>query len=257
MAFDAPATTITCVAPIRDAAFVNACANAPDVRPHVAAPEMGVLDLTPAVDDPANVVLALPGGGVMLFVCHEGGRYELHTLALSGCRGAALLAAAADAYRWMFVQTDCLELVTKTAGSNRPAALMARRSGFRPTFTRPSAWYDGADLTFYRLTLDDWRGLDPKLPSEGRAFHERLEAAKREAGSALASHEEDDAHDRAAGLACLMARAGNFGKAAWSYNRWAKLAGYAPIQLVPQSPLIDVGDAVLAFRPELEILQCR
>jgi len=245
------------IRPTKDAARLNAIANHPEVRPHIGG-GTAQLDFTQVLTLPHVLALEVEHGA-FVFAALDPGRYEQHTLILPEGRGAGVLPAAREAFRYMFVQTDCTEIVTKVAGSNKAAALMARRAGFAQTFTRPNAWEDGSDLTFFSLSMDAWRAHDDQLSAEGHAFHEALEAAKLATGSALAVHPDDDAHDRAAGAAVLMGKAGNVEKACWSYNRWARLAGYATIELVPgDPPIVDIRDALITFRNgELEIVQCR
>jgi hypothetical protein len=239
-----------------DAAFLNRVVNDETVRPFVGGE--GDLDLTPALANPANVALVNEHGG-FLFEFHDPGRYEGHTMFLPSGRGAAAFGAAADAFRYLFTRTEAVEIVTKVPGSNRGADLMARRLGFQSMFERQGAWPDGSKIEYWGLSLDRWRALDKTLPGEGRAFHDLLEAAKSAAGSALDTHPDDDAHDRAAGLAVLMAKAGQVRKAAWAYNRWARFAGYQLIELLSEAPaVIDVKDAIVAVRDgELEVLKCR
>lgn len=240
----------------RDPALWNLIANDPDTRPLLGGE--GPVDLTPLLANSLHVPLAGPHGG-FVFLQHEVGRYELHTLIAPEGRGAAVLPLFAEACRHMFTATDATEIVTKTAGSNRAAAIMARRAGFRPLFVRKGAWPDGSDVTFYTLALDEWMQRDPTLEAEGHAFHALLEDAKRASGSELPQHADDPAHDRAAGTASLMAKAGQPAKAAWIYSRWALLAGYQTIELIEDDPpVIDVRDALLTVRDgRLEVLQCR
>jgi hypothetical protein len=56
-----------------------------------------------------------------------------------------------------------------------------------------------------------------------------------------------------------MALAQNPRKGVWAYNRWAVFAGYLPIALVSDAPVvIDVVDAVVtANGPDMEVLLCR
>lgn len=241
-----------------DAGYLNKVANHPAVRPHIGCAGMGALDYTAALANPNLHAIAVEHGA-FLFDPLDHGRYELHTFLLPEGRGAGVLPAAAEAFRLMFVETDCTELVTKVAGSNRPADLMARRAGFSLLFERAGAWEDGSDLRFFGLTIDVWLSRDEALAAEGQAFHRKLEAAKAAAGSRLPAHADDLAHDRAAGAAALMAKRGNPAKALWTYNRWARLAGYQTIQLLSSAPpTFDIGDAVLTFRnDEMEILKCR
>lgn len=254
MAFDAPPE----VTPLRtrDPASVNACFNHPEVRPHVGLPDAGPLDMSAVLADENNYALAVPHG-VFLFARDDQDRWEMHTCILPEGRGAAVLPAVHAAFRWMFVHTPCVELITRVPHTNKPAALVARRAGFAHLFTRPAGWHDGADVDYFTLTLDRWRGLDATLAAEGHAFHETLSAAKVAAGISDPPHPDDEAHDRAVGLACLMAKAGNHFKAAWAYNRWARLAGYHPVSIEPPTaPVFNTGDALITFAPELEIVQC-
>jgi hypothetical protein len=239
-----------------DPARLNAVANDPDVRPMLGGE--GPVDLTPTIEDAANIALEFEHGG---FVFHrlELGQYELHTLFLPQGRGQSVLLAAAEAFRYLFTATDCMEIVTRAPGSNRPADFMARRAGFEPIFTREKAWQDGSAITYFSLTFDNWRGRDPEIAAEGRVFHQTLEAAKSAAGSAREIHPDDDAHDRAAGAAVMMLKAGQHRKAVWTYSRWARLAGYEPVELVNEAPaIVDIRDAVITVRNGgLEVLKCR
>jgi hypothetical protein len=256
MAFDGSADTKACVERTTDAARVAAVFNHPEVRPWAGKPDAGPLDFSDFLANLDNVALATDHA-CFLFKRDEPGRYELHTGIVPEGRGAAVIPAASAAFRWMFVHTDCVELVTQIAGSNRPADLMARRAGFKPIFTRKGGAEDGSDLTGFVLSLAFWPSLDPTLAEEGHALHVALEAAKEAAGSTAPVHPDDDAHDRAVGLSCLMAKAGNTAKAVWAYNRWARLAGYRQAQILPPPPpVLDIGDAHIRFTPELEILRC-
>lgn len=240
----------------RDPTFWNAVANHPEVLPQMGG--TSALDLTRLLANPLNVPLACDHGG-FIFIKHEIGRYELHTLIAPEGRGAAVLPAFSEAAEWLFTRTDATEIVTKTAATNRAAAIMARRAGLRPLFVRKAAWIDGSDLTFYTLTLDEWTQAAPRLEAEGHAFHQMLEDAKRAQGSELPTHPDDPAHDRAAGAASLMARNGQAAKACWTYSRWACLAGYQTIELIKdQPPVIDVRDALVAVKDDrLEVIECR
>lgn len=238
-----------------DASNLNRVANDPAVHPGLGV--VGTVDLSPALANPINVALENEHGG-FLFLNVGDGRYELHTMFRPEGRGRAALDAAAEAFRFMFIETPALELLTKTAHSNPAAALMARRAGFTPSFVREAAWVDGGALTYYSLTLDRWVAQDPAVAQEGAAFHAMIEGAKQRCGSELATHPDDEAHDRAAGAASLMARAGSVRKAVWAYSRWARFAGYQTIELMSDiPPVIDVRDALIGVRDgKLEVLKC-
>jgi hypothetical protein len=243
-----------------DARPFNAVANHPDVRPWIGGE--GPLDLAALVGDPANFALEAEHGGWIL-ARHEPGIYELHTLFLPEGRGRTCLAAWREAERFMFAATDAREIVTRIPAHNAAAAFAARLCGFKERFARRAAFRTAAgelvDVSFQALTLDDWTFRDPAARHAGRVFHAQLEAAKARADSALETHAEDEAHDRAVGAACLMIGAGNPKKGVWAYNRWARLAGYATIALLNDSPItIDVRDAVVGVKDgAMEVLTCR
>lgn len=241
----------------RDPAFWNALVDDPETRAR-SGPAGASADLGPLVQHPAVIPLAGPHGG-FIFAPFDTQRYELHTLIGPEGRGKCVLPLFADAARVLFTTTDALEIVTKTAATNRAASIMARRAGFRVLFERQGAAWDGSDMTFYALSLDEWMMRDASLETEGHAFHAMLEAAKIASESVLPVHPEDPAHERAVGACALMVKAGRAAKAVWLYSRWAVLAGYATIELVEEDPpVIDVRDALVTIKDgQLEVLECR
>lgn len=232
-----------------DAGHLNAVVNHPSVRPFVMGE--GELDLTQALADPGNYAWQTEHGGFVL-MRHSPGVYEVHSMFLPEGRGASALKAARDMLRQMFAATDCREVLTKIPNGNKGADGLARATGFRE-------WFKSELASYRRLTLAHWMMNDSGCLEAGRVFHDFLEDAKVAAKSALVTHEDDEAHDRAAGCAALMAEAGNPVKAVETYNHWARLAGYRTIKLLStRPPVIDVIDAVLTVRAgELEVLQCR
>lgn len=227
-------------------------ANHPEVRPHIGMVEAGPLEFSEWMANPANVCLAVRGG-CFCFGQDEPGRFELHTFLTPEARGARVIPAFYAAARWMFTQTPCVEIITRLPETNRPADLMARRAGFQPLYTLEKAW-EGVDLRYFTLTLDKWVAVDPATLEAGRAFHERVDTARVEAGREDTRHPDSEAHNRAVGAAVLMAQAGNHDKALWAYNRFARVSGYVPAKVVPQAPVVDIGDAHIRFTPDLEIV---
>jgi RimJ/RimL family protein N-acetyltransferase len=244
-----------------EAAFLNAVANHPEVRPWIGGE--GELDLSAIAGNPINVALIHPHGG-WVFVRHEPGTYEVHTLCRAAGRGKGQLTAWREAARWMFTRTDAREIVTRIPDDNPGAGAAAALCGFRQRFRREKAFRSIVagrlvDVSYQALTIDDWAGRDPTCLDAGMAFHDRLEAAKARAASALPDHPGDLAHDRAAGAACLMIAATNVRKGVWFYNRWAALAGYPPIAILSLEPVvIDLGAGVIAgvTHETMEILSC-
>jgi hypothetical protein len=249
-----------------DPSFLNRVVNDASVRPWVTLGGAGALDVSPLVASPANIALVGDHGGFIL-ERHEPGVYELHTQFLPAGRGPAVYEAAAEGLRHMMAATDCSEIVTRVPACNRAAEAGARRGGFRPIFTRDNAWTgpDGSPcaVTYYRLDVDDWREQDPTLPAVGEWFHQQLDAAMDAGKVARPPHPEDPAHDRAAGASVLMLKAGNAAKGVYTYNKWARLAGYSPIRLLSLNPVVvDLSDGGITVvvevrNGEMEFLLCR
>lgn len=242
-----------------DASLLNEVANGPEVRPLLGG--SGQIDLAPVLADPRNVALVTDLGGYV-FTQHEATVYEGHTIFPLGS-GQQAGRAIEEALRWLFTRTDCQEVVTKVSKNNRAAGLMVRQVGFERLFDRDAAWpeFDGsmAPGSFFGLSIGRWAQRDREAGRLGHIFHDRLEAAKVAAGSDLPVHGDDQAHDQAVGAAALMILAGNPAKGVWSYNRWARLAGYQTIEIVSLAPLvIDVRDALVTVENgEMEVLTCR
>jgi len=109
------------------------------------------LDLTEAVSNPDNVFLANEFGG-FLFV-KDDYTYEVHTNFLPAGRGKAALAAAKEAARYMFQETDCLAIRTYVPVGNVAADALTRRMGFTQWGT---AEVCGHEAKLYMLTIKEW-----------------------------------------------------------------------------------------------------
>lgn len=226
-----------------DPTFLNSVANHPEVRPWLMGE--GPLDLSPIISSPGNIALQAEHGGWVL-QCISPAVYEVHSMFLPEGRGANVKAALAEALDYVFSATDCRQLVTRIPVNNPSAAALGKIAGFRP-------WFGDR----YRIEVEDWAQSSKACLDAGEWFHDRLEAVKKEQGSALEVHEDDPGHDHAVGAAVLMCKSGNAAKAVWHYNAWAAAAGYSPITLVSVNPMvIDVVDAVLEG-PNMEVLLCR
>jgi anthranilate/para-aminobenzoate synthase component I len=242
-----------------DATFLNRVVNHPEVRPWLGGD--GAIDLTAIIENPENVVLVNEHGGWIITKI-DVGLYEAHSQFLPEGRNAALIDDMREGLRYLFTATDCVELLTKVPDNNKAADGLAQRAGFCELFRRESVWRDGENkcgVSYRSMTLDAWRASDDVVLSSGQWFHSRLEAEKATRGSTLETHTDDDAHDRAVGVAVAMIRAGNHYKAVMCYNRWAAFAGYAQIAMLSKHPpIFDIGDAVLALRgDDMEVLFCR
>lgn len=243
-----------------DATFLNSVVNHSDVRPWLGNVAAGEIDLSGVIGNSANYALVTERGG-WLVVNIDAGLYEVHSQFSPEGRGD-IVAPMRDAIHFMFTATDCVELVTRCPDDNKAALGLARTAGFREVFRRDACWHGVDGLTgcsFQSLRLERWREIDMRLLELGEKFHSQLEAAKLESGSSLDVHPHDPAHDRAVGAAFAMVMACNPHKGLFTYNRWAKFAGYAPITMVNEHPpTFDIWDAVVALRgQEMEVLQCR
>lgn len=243
-----------------DARFLNSVINNSEVRPWLGG--SNALDVSDALADPKNIGLQNERGGFIL-MNHEPGVYEVHTQFLPGFGGLSALKAAREGIRYMFTKTDCHTLLTRVPVANRAALAFTAAVGWRRIFKREKAWLlpngEMSDVHFFAYDLYDWQASDSATQRCGVWFHEKLEAAKREHGSVLDIHQDDDAHNRAVGASILMAQHGNYGKAVWAYNRWASHAGYAKISLLSEMPpVFDVLDAVVTLNDgDMEVLLCR
>lgn len=244
-----------------DADYLNAVANHADVRPWLGGDEPS-LDLSATLANPENVALVCEGGG-FVGVKLEPGVYECHSLFLPEARGDIAKAAMVEGLRYLFVQTDCIDVRTKVPHGNKAAQGAARFMGFSPQFTLERGWkmHDGTmgGVDCLGLSFVKWLGRDTGVEAKGAWFHERLEARKAAHGSTIPAHHDEPAHNRAVGAAVLMFEAGNPIKAQAAYNQWARFAGYSPIHLLGLNPVvIDVVDAIVSIQEgDMEILLCR
>lgn len=243
-----------------DPSFLNEVANHAEVRPWLGG-DGAQVDLTPLVSNPNNFAFVGDHGG---FIAHKQGDgvYEVHSLFRPEGRGEHVLEAAREAQRFMFAATDCTELRTKCPDGNAAALGLCRAGGFQSLFRRERFWpHDGqlVGASFHNLTIQRWIARDDEVVALGHWFHEKLTTTKVDSGSERVIHEDDEVHDRYVGASVLMIKSGNPRKAVWSYNRWAAFAGYAPIKLLSDAPvLIDVVDAVISPKgDDMEILLCR
>ncbi|MDB5531604.1 MAG: hypothetical protein JWR51_4707 [Devosia sp.] len=240
---------------------INAIIAHPEVRPWVGMPQQGYIDLTPMVADLRNVLLMGQGGG---FFFHQllPGIYEVHTQFLPEHRGANVLQAAADAERFMFTRTDCLEIRSKVPEHNKGAIGFARAMHYELQYERATAWpTDNGPVAvkYFARTLNQWANRCEGVEATGHWFHEKLEAAKHAAGATSPIHDDDLIHDRFVGATAEMIMAGQLAKAMGFYRQWAVFAGYGPISIIAEYPVVlDIGDALLAIKDQdFEVLLCR
>lgn len=236
-----------------DPTFLNQVANHAEVRPWLAGE--GEIDLSGAIANPANFALVNGSGGFLL-TPNAPGVYEVHSLFLPEGRGESVKFMD-ECQEWMFTRTDCIAITSKVPKANRAAKGFAIRGGLSVLFERNDEALGPCE--YVELPMMKWAMNNKSLESFGEHFHDKLEAAKKDSGSELVVHPHDHAHERAVGAAFLMIERGQAVKGVEFYNRWATLAGYAPIRLLSLSPVtVDVVDAVVGFGDHgMEIYLCR
>lgn len=208
-------------------------------------------------------------GGGIFFVQVGEGVYEVHTAFLKPDRatqstnGPHIRNVCLAAYRWMFTQTNCLELLTMIPAHNRAATVFAPLAGWTKEFERRGVWplADGSkvDLSFWSLRYDDWVRKTPDLMESGKWFHQRLEAEFKRLGREHKSHADEDCHDLYVGSCVEMLFGQQIEKAVALYNRWARWAGYGMIQVPARNPLLlDIGDALLQITGDtFKVIKCQ
>lgn len=243
-----------------DAAFLNEVANNPDVRPFLGG--SGTLDLTPQINDPANIALVGEFGGFIVMRLGPG-LYECHSIFLPDGRGQKAVEASEQGLRYCFTQTDCTEMVTKVPEGNAAALGLTRHMGFTKSFQCAQTWplEDGTrgGCGYFTLAFAKWAQRDAECLRAGQWFHNRLEELTAEYGKTIPAHFEETAHNCAVGASVLMFRAGNSMKAVNTYNTWAAIAMFPPISLKSLTPVIlDMDQVIVTMNGnDMEILSCR
>jgi hypothetical protein len=237
-----------------DAAFMNTVLNHPEVHPWTGYD--GTIDITLIAENVNNYVLVNAFGGFIAYNLSPG-VYEVHSMFLPEGRGKQLLQFSKECLEYMFTRTDCHTLVTQLPDNNASAISLATMVGFQPYFRRENT--PRGPTAYARYTLDEWVQDTESLETEGEWFHSNLRSCKECLGSELPDHDHDPSHERAVGAAVKMIKAGNAFKAIDYYNNWAKLAGYAPVELLSFNPVVvDVVDAIVEIRDgQMEVLKCR
>lgn len=219
----------------------------PSISPFALIGHEGKVNLAPFLADGRNIALLTLDGekaeGAILFHWQEPGVYEVHTMAREGARGLAYMRAVTEALRTMFLCSDCMELYTRIPEGNLRALGLVRFVQGRREFLASDN-----KTEFYALRWPQWlwgRGGE-SLVERGKRFHERLEAQFAEQDRVHEAHEDNSDHDRMVGATTELILNGMVVKGITLYNRWAKLAGYAVLNVVVQNPLVlNIGDALI------------
>jgi len=233
-----------------DAEAINRILNDPAVRPDVADAAEGVLDISAAVANPANVLLMGDHGGMMFFKLMAG-FYEVHTQFLPAGRGAWGSSFAVAAGEWLYCHTDAIEIMTRVPHGHPAAKALTLASGFRYRWTRPAnTRFRGqvVDVDIYSHVIEDWALRTSGLAEAGAAFHDRLHGFAAERHIDGPTHPDDPNHNAFVGACIALAEGGQLVKAVALYNKWALVSRHRPVEIVSLDPArvrFDIGTMVV------------
>lgn len=214
--------------------FLEAIANHPEVRPWLGGDPETPVRLAQMMADPNTYALVNHEGG---FLVHQlaPGQYECHTIYHPGHSNPRdVIRTMQAAFEFMFVETNCVEVVTRIHAENERAAKLADIAGFIELFTRNG-------VSFRNVTLDMWAGAcSTRLAAEGELFHAQI---------GQDPDPKDVDRNVRLGLCAAMLLAGNTLKGLDQYNRWALQAGEPPMVIHMAQPLtIQYRENLFWFR---------
>ena len=225
----------------KDKALIESICNAPEIRMWTAFENAPACDADKYLASPSMVAVE-EGVGCFLakFIGYQ--KYVIHTNLYPSLSGKDKLRATKEALEMAFIRTGCVELQTMVPKNNMHANWFTNSVGFRKLFTRRKVWPQGGfmhDMDFYSMTIDDWIGHGECI-DEGQAFHRFLERRGH------LSHDDDILHDAYVGATIKMMENGLIKKGEAIYNTWARFAGYEPMMVVSETPLIvDIRECVI------------
>lgn len=227
---------------------LNEIVNHPSIYSWIKGSHTGPLDLTAFAANTDNVCLIGEHGSI-IFQKHQPGIYEFHTCVLPEGRGQWMTDQWKAVSRWMFTKTDAFELLTKCPDGNIASKAGARYVGCSLMFKTRPIWPTDEGIVpvdVYSIILQNWIKQTPEMALVGEDYHNRLQAEYRRLGRNEALHEEDPVHNAYAGATAEMIQNGQVIKAMYFYNRFARMAGYHPINIKSLEPvIIDIGEALL------------
>ena len=244
-----------------DAARLNKFLNDEFIYPWVHGSIVGPMDATPLVKDKDNIILLGEHGG-MIFVPLQGGIYDFHTFVTKQGRGKWALDMAAATFKWVFTQTDAVELIGRLPHGNIRAKAFTQCLKGTFQFTIPNGWIFDHKIVpadIYSFKVQEWMRDAPGMEDVGEWFHRRLKVEYKIMGKRTALHQDDKVHDRYAGIFIEMVKGGQPFKAAVLYNRWAKISGYQEVQIVnPDPTIVDIREALLLFKDnDFRVMTCQ
>lgn len=226
---------------------INAVLNHPDVRPDVAPPKAGVIDVSDGVANRNNILLMGEWGGC-LFVKMMPGMYEVHTQVLGEGRGAwarDMTEACAD---WMFSRSDAFEIVTRIPKHHVGARALAMATGMRLEMRIPDAtvWREKRQaIDIYGFRIQDWfSNAGQEFEDGGREFHAFMHKEAERLGITEPPHEDLPLHNKYLGIAVEMITHEQVHKAINCFNRSCVLMRRPVVQLLNLDPIavrFDIG----------------
>jgi hypothetical protein len=230
---------------------LNEIVNHPAVLPFVKGGATAPLDLSEAVDDPANVLL-MAEHGCVFFQQHQPGLYEGHVQVLPSGNVEWATEMLRSALHWMFCRVEVVEIVARSPKGFRSSHALIKAVGGRYEFTVPHGWiFNGKPIPadIFGLRIQDWLNTAPGLDDKGRWFDQRLREEYGRLHLPVPPEITDIPCLRAIGLAYEMCMGSQPEKAVIFYNRWAALAEQPRIGIVSRRPLaINVNDALVILR---------
>lgn len=214
---------------------LNAAANHPDVRPWLGNLDLGPLDLTAMVGDPANITMANSHGGFILQKLADG-LYEAHSIFTPEGRGG-LVPETRRTLAFLFCATDAAKLLTRVPACNPRAAALARMAGFEEYANQPDAW-DTPDgglcaVSYQAITLDRWIATAPDLIAPGQNLADLLNLK-----------DLDETTIRTLGAVSEMLRHGCAHKAAFLFATRALSMRMPHVVILPGQPALIQSNGV-------------
>jgi hypothetical protein len=202
---------------VYNADFINSVINHPSVKD--GAEVKDIADLSEVAANLNNFILVNEHGGFVV-IKKMPGVYECHTQFLPEGRGQAAVDAVNEALNYMFLETDCIRIVTKVNVNNKPVRL------FTGQFFKRRG--EIGDHYYYSMDMEDWIEKSQTCLIEGRLFHALMEA----------ENEADITENSYIGAVLLMSKNNNVYKGLLAYNRWACMPNYEHIFIHAELPLI-------------------
>jgi hypothetical protein len=138
--------------------LVNRIVHHPEVRPWVLSDKQD-LDFRMIANDPRVFLLVgEPAIGTIVFSQVVPGVYEAHAAVMPEGRGEWMTQLSEASIRYMFLSTNCIEILTRVMEGHVAAAALARQLDFVPRWSCPAFRFRGKDVpyTVWGLTMMDW-----------------------------------------------------------------------------------------------------